>query len=205
MIRMPTKDPRIDEYINASADFARPILKHLRKLVHKASPEIEETMKWGFPHFDYKGILCSFAAFKSHCRFNFWKASLMKDPQQIMTQMEKASMGGFDKITSLSDLPSEEVFLEYMQEALKLNEEGVKVSAKPKAGAKKTYSIPQDLSAALSKNKSAKANFEAFSPSHQREYITWIEEAKTGATREKRLTTTIEWLEEGKSRNWKYK
>ena len=202
---MPTKDPRIDEYINASADFARPILKHLRKLVHKASPEIEETMKWGFPHFDYRGILCSFAAFKNHCRFNFWKASLMKDPENIMTQMEKASMGGFDKISSLGDLPSEETFLEYMQEAIKLNEEGVKVSAKPKAGVKKTYSIPEDLSAALSKNKKAKVNFEAFSPSHQREYITWIEEAKTDATREKRLTTTIEWLEEGKSRNWKYK
>ena len=202
---MPSKDSRIDEYINASADFARPILKHLRKLVHKANPQIEETMKWGFPHFDYKGILCSFAAFKNHCRFTFWKASLMKDPDNIMTQMEKASMGGFDRITSLSDLPTEETFLEYMQEAIKLNEEGVKVAAKPKAAVRKTYSIPEDLSAALSKNKKAKANFEAFSPSHQREYITWIEEAKTDATREKRLITTLEWLEEGKSRNWKYK
>jgi uncharacterized protein YdeI (YjbR/CyaY-like superfamily) len=202
---MSSKDSRIDEYIDASADFARPILKHLRKLVHKANPEIQETMKWGFPHFDYKGILCSFAAFKNHCRFNFWKASLMKDPQNIMSQMEKASMGGFDKITSLTDLPSEAVFLEYMQEAIKLNEKGVKVTAKQKAEVKKSYKIPEELSAALSKNKKAKANFEAFSASHQREYITWIEEAKTEATREKRLIAAIEWIQEGKSRHWKYK
>jgi uncharacterized protein YdeI (YjbR/CyaY-like superfamily) len=202
---MPSRDPRIDEYISAAAHFARPIMKHLRKLVHQASPEIEETMKWGFPHFDYKGILCSMAAFKNHCRFNFWKASLMKDPKNIMSQMENASMGGFDKITSLTDLPSDKVFLDYMREAISLNEEGVKVAAKAKAPLKKSLSIPEDLSSALSKNKTAKTTFEAFSPSHKNEYIAWIEEAKTEATREKRILTAIEWIEEGKSRHWKYK
>src|SRR5688500_6157076 len=190
---MPSRDPRIDEYIDAAADFARPIMKHMRKLVHQASPDIEETVKWGFPHFDHKGILCSMAAFKNHCRFNFWKASLMKDPKNIMYQMENASMGGFDKITSLSDLPSDKVFLDYIREAISLNEEGVKLAAKPKAPVKKSVSIPEDLSSALTKNKKAKTIFEAFSPSHKSEYVEWIEEAKTEATREKRILTAIEW------------
>jgi uncharacterized protein YdeI (YjbR/CyaY-like superfamily) len=198
-------DPRIDAYIAASADFAKPILQHIRKLVHKAHPDIEETMKWSFPHFDYKGMLCSMASFKNHCSFGFWKATLLKDEKQLLSVAENAGMGSFGKITSLKDLPPDKILLEYIKEAVALNEEGVKTPARVKITEKKTYDMPEELTRSLKKNKKAQATFEAFSPSQKKEYIEWIVEAKTEATREKRLTTAIEWMEEGRVRHWKYK
>lgn len=132
---MGTNDPRVDAYIAKSAEFARPILEHLRALVHKACPDVQETMKWSFPHFDYKGIVCSMASFKHHCAFGFWKASLMKDPHKILSSDE--AMGHLGKITSLNDLPSDRVMIAYIKEAAALNEAGVKVS-RPKPAAKKT-------------------------------------------------------------------
>jgi uncharacterized protein YdeI (YjbR/CyaY-like superfamily) len=202
---MPSKDPRIDAYINAAEDFAKPVLKHLRKLVHQACPEVEETMKWQFPHFVYKGILCSMASFKNHCVLAFWKASLMKDPKKILQVTEKTAMGSLGKLTSLKDLPPDNVLLDYLREAVKMNEEGLKVPARSKpAAATKALPIPAAFLAALDKNKKAKAAFEKLSPSHRKEYIQWISEAKTEVTRDKRITTAIEWISEGKSRNWKY-
>ena len=199
-------DPRIDAYIAAAADFAKPILEHLRKLVHKAHPDIQETIKWSFPHFEYKGLLCNMAAFKNHCSFGFWKAALIKDPDHLLAVTERTSMGSLGKLTSLKDLPSDKILIDYIKQAVRLNEEGVKSTAKVVGkGEKKPFKIPDDLTSYLAKNKKAKANFESFSPSHRYEYVEWIEEAKTEATREKRLTTAIEWLEEGKSRHWKYK
>ncbi|HYE53887.1 MAG TPA: YdeI/OmpD-associated family protein [Chitinophagaceae bacterium] len=201
---MPSKDPRIDAYIKKSAPFAQPILTHLRELVHKACPDVEETIKWGFPHFDYKGILCSMAAFKQHCNFGFWKGNLMKDDKQLLSRVGVTEMGYFDKITTLKDLPSDKILTAYIKEAAKLNEAGVKLPAKPKTTEKKPLETPPELQAALKKNKAAQIVFEGFSPSHKREYIEWITEAKTEATRDKRIATTIEWLTEGKSRHWKY-
>ncbi|HEY5614378.1 MAG TPA: YdeI/OmpD-associated family protein [Bacteroidota bacterium] len=196
---MPNKDPRIDAYIAKSADFAKPILKHIRKAVHTACPEVEETMKWSFPHFDYKGMLCSMAAFKEHCSFGFWKEKLVLGTNPG----SKDGMGSFGKITSIADLPSKKVFLSLMKKAVELNDAGVKVvRAKPKA--KKPLRVPPYLSAALKKNKKAQATFECFSPSHKREYLEWLTEAKTKDTRTKRLAITVEWLTEGKARNWKY-
>jgi uncharacterized protein YdeI (YjbR/CyaY-like superfamily) len=196
---MPTLDPRVDAYIDKSADFAKPILIHIRKLVHKACPDIVETMKWSFPHFDHKGTVCSMASFKQHCAFGFWKQSLM---EQDAFPAEKTAMGSFGRITSIKDLPPDKVMLRLVQQAVELNEKGVKVAKKPVE--KKELVIPKDLTAALSKNKSAKATFDKFAYSHKKEYVQWIEEAKTEATRNKRLATTVEWLSEGKSRNWKY-
>ena len=196
-------DPRIDEYIKKSVPFAQPILQHLRELVHKACPDVQETMKWSFPHFDYQGILCSMASFKQHCSFGFWKASMMSDPQQIINPVGKTAMGHFGKITSLKDIPPDKTIIAYLKEAMRLNEEGVKLPAKAKAE-KKDVETPEALVKALRKNKKAQTAFENFSPSHKREYIEWITEAKTDATRNKRIDTTIEWLTEGKSRNWKY-
>lgn len=200
---MPSRDPRIDAYIMKSAPFAQPIMEHLRKLVHKACPQVEETIKWGFPHFEYKGILCSMAAFKQHCSFGFWKAALMKDEHKVLKVADKHAMGHFDRITSLESLPADKILLAYIKEAARLNEEDVKLPAKAKAG-KKEIETPEELLKALKKNKAAHKAFENFSPSHRREYIEWITEAKTEATRDKRIQTTIEWLTEGKSRNWKY-
>jgi hypothetical protein len=132
------RNPRHDAYIKAAAPFAQPILTHLRELVHKACPEVEETIKWGFPHFDYKGVLCSMAAFKSHCAFGFWKSSLMKDSANVMAVENREAMGNFDRITSLEDLPGDKVLLAYIKEARKLNEDEVKLPPRKKTTEKKS-------------------------------------------------------------------
>jgi uncharacterized protein YdeI (YjbR/CyaY-like superfamily) len=196
---MPTVDPRVDAYIEKSADFAKPILRHIRKLVHKACPDIQETMKWSFPHFDHKGTVCSMASFKQHCALGFWKQSLM---EQDAFPADKTAMGSFGRITSVKDLPLDKVMIALIHQAVELNEKGIKVAKKPVD--KKELVVPADLTKALSKNKAAKAAFDKFSYSHKKEYVQWIEEAKTEPTRNKRLATTVEWLSEGKSRNWKY-
>jgi uncharacterized protein YdeI (YjbR/CyaY-like superfamily) len=198
---MASRDPRVDAYIAKSADFARPILTHLREVVHAACPDAEETMKWSFPHFQYKGLLCSMAAFKEHCAFGFWKSSLVMGEG---TEAEKA-MGQFGRISKLSDLPSKKVLTGYIKKAMELNEAGVKspTRSKPKAP-RPELAVPDDLAAALRANPAARATFDKFSPSHRREYIEWITEAKTPATRSRRLQTAVEWMAEGKPRNWKY-
>ncbi len=201
---MIKQDPRIDAYIAKAAPFAQTILQHIRKLVHKACPDITETMKWSFPHFEYKGVVCSMAAFKQHCAFGFWKASIMKDTNKIMQIKDRGAMGHFDRITSIKDLPTDKIMIAYIKEAVQLNEDGVKLPAKTKT-VQKEIVIPTDITAALKKNTKARKVFEAFSPSHKKEYIEWITEAKTEPTRIKRLNTMLEWLEEGKDRNWKYK
>lgn len=197
-------DPRIDQYIKKAQPFARPILEHIRALVHRACPEVQETMKWSFPHFDYKGILCSMAAFKQHCTFGFWKASLLKDPEQILTKVDKTAMGHFERITSVEDLPSDKILIAYIKEAAKLNEQGMKLPRKEKAPVSKIIEVPTELTVALRRNKKALKTFDEFSPSHRKEYIEWITEAKSDATKEKRIETAIEWLSEGKQRHWKY-
>ncbi|MBL0883796.1 MAG: YdeI/OmpD-associated family protein [Chitinophagaceae bacterium] len=201
---MNKQDPRIDAYIAKAAPFAQAILQHIRKLVHKACPDITETMKWSFPHFEYKGVVCSMAAFKQHCAFGFWKASIMKDPNKIMQIKDRGAMGHFDRITTVKDLPADKIMIAYIKEAVQLNEKGIKLPAKTKTTQKEIV-VPSAIIAALKKNTKAKKVFEAFSPSHQKEYIEWITEAKTEPTRIKRLNTMLEWLEEGKDRNWKYK
>ena len=202
--KMATKNSQVDKYIANAAEFAKPILWHLRELVHKACPEVAEKIKWGFPHFDYKGMMCSMASFKHHCAFSFWKAPVMKDKKLMANAKSETAMGHLGRITSLKDLPSDKVLLSYIKEAKKLNDDGVKLSAKPIANEKKELVVPDYFQKALKKNKSALKTFEDFSPSHKREYVEWITEAKSEATKIKRLTTAIEWLSEGKSRNWKY-
>jgi len=199
---MPAKSPAIDAYIAKAAPFARPILKKLRALFHKACPQISETMKWSFPHFEYQGIVGSMAAFKQHVSVGFWKAALMSDPEGLLKGVGNTSMAAI-KVSSLDELPSDGMLLAYIREAVRLNEEGVKIQ-RPKKGTIKPVEVPDFFIAALKKNKEAKATFEKFSPSHQREYVEWIAEAKQDATRQKRLATAIEWLAEGKPRNWKY-
>jgi uncharacterized protein YdeI (YjbR/CyaY-like superfamily) len=199
---MGKRDKRVDNYILKSADFAIPILSHLRELIHAACPEVEETMKWSFPHFDYKGVMCSMASFKQHCAFSFWKASLMKDKTLLANAKSETAMGHLGKIASLKDLPSDKKMIAYIKEAMNLNEVGVKV-VKPKM-VKKEIPVPDFFANALTKNKKAKKVFDDFSPSHRREYLEWITEAKTESTREKRMVTTLEWLADGKARNWKY-
>ena len=200
---MPAIEPRIDTYIENKAEFAKPILKHLRALVHKTCPAVEEKIKWGMPFFDYKGsTMCAMAAFKEHCRFIFWKAKLMKDPEGIMHVADKHSMGNIDKITSLKDLPSDKTLIAYIKEAMRLNEENIKLP--PKKATVRNLEMPADFAAALKKNKAANAVFEKFTPGKKKDYMEWISEAKTEATKTKRIETAVEWIAEGKSRNWKY-
>jgi uncharacterized protein YdeI (YjbR/CyaY-like superfamily) len=200
---MPATEKRIDAYIETKADFAKPILNHIRKLVHKACPEVEETIKWGMPFFDYKGSMCMMAAFKEHCTLGFWKAKLMNDPEGILQVADRAAMGNFDRITSLKDLPSDKIMIAYIKEAARLNEENIKVAPKKKVPVA-VLEVPVDLTAALKKNKQAKAVFDNFPPGKRKDYIEWITEAKTEATKLKRIETAVEWIAEGKGRNWKY-
>lgn len=196
---MGKKDPRIDDYIEKSAEFARPILRHIRKVVHAACPDVQETMKWSAPHFDYKGMMCGMASFNEHCSLGFWKGELIFNGKAT-----RDAMGHFGRITSLADLPSEKTLAGYIRKAMALNDEGVKAPHMVNRRTRSPLDAPGDLLAALRKNKRAHATFKDFSPSHRREYIEWITEAKTDATREKRLATAMEWIAEGKPRNWKY-
>lgn len=200
---MEHTDKRIDAYIAKAAPFAQPILEHLRALVHKAVPQATETVKWGMPFFEHEGPLCNMAAFKQHCAFGFWKASLLKDTHGLLQQMEKSAMGHLGQIRGLEDLPADKVLVAYLKEAAALNEQGVKAPAKA-AKAKEELEVPDYLRKALAKNKAAAKTFEAFSYSNKKEYLEWLTEAKTEETRIKRLDTAIEWMAEGKPRNWKY-
>ena len=197
---MPTKDPRIDAYIAKAADFAKPILSHIRKLVHAACPDVVETMKWSMPHFDQKGVICGMAAFKQHCALGFWKGELIFGSAAA----ENEAMGHFGRITSLADLPKDKVLLGYIKKAAELNEAGIKKPAPARSKVKKELIVPDYFLAALKKNKKALAAFENFSYSHRKEYVEWITEAKREETRAQRMATALEWLVKGKSRNWKY-
>jgi uncharacterized protein YdeI (YjbR/CyaY-like superfamily) len=196
---MGKRDPRVDAYIARSPDFAKPILEHIRAVVHEACPAVEETTKWSVPHFDYKGMMCGMAAFKAHCTFGFWKGSLVLGGDK----KDVDGMGQFGRLEKVSDLPAKKVLVGYIKKAMQLNDEGIKVdrAARPK---KPDLPVPDYMRNALRRNRKAKTTFDGFSPSHRREYIEWITEAKSEATREKRLETALEWLAEGKSRNWKY-
>jgi len=191
-------DPKVDQYIEKSADFAKPILEHLRSLVHEACPEVEEAIKWNFPNFVYKGILCNMASFKHHCTFGFWKAPLILD-----SDVADEAMGQFGKITSISDLPGDSVMIGYIKKAVELNEKGIKVPKKASA-TKKKLDIPNYFMVAIRENESALRTFNSFSNSHKKEYVEWVADAKTEETRDKRLATTVRRLSEGKERNWKY-
>ena len=195
---MGKRDPKVDTYIKKAAPFARPILTEFRDIVHASCPEVEEAMKWSFPHFVYTGMLCSMASFTRHAAFGFWKGSLVTGgPKQA------DAMGHFGRVTKRSDLPSRAVLAGFVKRAAALNDQGVKVARAPKS-APTPVRVPADLSAALKKHAGARTGFAGLSPSHKREYIEWITTAKTDDTRARRLAQAIEWMAEGKSRNWKY-
>lgn len=201
---MQQYDNRVDAYIVNSASFAKPVLEYIRQVVHEASPLITETIKWGMPFFEYKGPVCQMAAFKQHCAFGFWKASRLDDPQGAL-KIASQSAGSFNRITSIADLPSKQTLTAFILQAIALNEKGEKAPAKKAKPVQAALIIPGYFIDVLAQYPKAKQVFDKSSPSHKREYIEWITEAKTKPTRQKRMQTAIEWLAEGKSRNWKYK
>jgi uncharacterized protein YdeI (YjbR/CyaY-like superfamily) len=200
---MPKRDPRIDAKIDASPEFARPILKHLRELAHKGCPEAEETVKWGMPHFTYRGsILFGMGSFKAHIAMGFWLGHLI-----VGDKASEAAMGQFGRITSMKDLPPDKVILGFIKKAMALIEQGAKNptrSAESRSKPKPPPKAPAFLQAAFRGDAAAAAGFKGLPPGKQREYIEWLAEAKTAATREKRLAQALEWMAEGKGRNWKY-
>jgi uncharacterized protein YdeI (YjbR/CyaY-like superfamily) len=192
-------DPRIDAYIARQADFARPILEHLRRIVRDAAPAAQETIKWSMPHFTYKGrLFAGMAAFKAHASFGLWQAGAVLGE----TGSERDAMGQFGRLTSIADLPPEAELKALVGRAAALAEAGPK--PRPKKPPKPELATPVDLRAALDAEPKAAATFLAFSPSCRREYVEWVTEAKRPETRAKRLAQAVEWMAEGKRRNWKY-
>lgn len=197
-------NPQFDEYITKSADFAKPIMEYLRQIIHETCPEVEEIIKWGNPHFDYKGdMMCILAGYKHHCSFSLYKAELMSDKKIIESVKAGQKMGYMDKIKSLSDLPAKETLVAYIKEAMVLNENGVKkektVSEKPKV-----IEVPDYFNEVLIANPLVKEIFESKSASFRKDYLVWIIDAKTEATRQKRIEQSLEWIAEGKGRFWQY-
>lgn len=197
---MANKDPRIDAYIASAAPFARPILERFREAVHAGAPDASETMKWSFPHFVGKKILCSMAAFQAHCAIGF------RLGEQVVGDAAKPgeAMGHLGKIASLADLPPKKTLVAWVKAAAALDEAGTAPARKKPAAPKAPANVPDDLAKGLSKNAKARAFFESLPPGAKREYVEWIVEAKRDETRASRLATTLEWLAEGKRKNWKY-
>jgi uncharacterized protein YdeI (YjbR/CyaY-like superfamily) len=196
---MPRTDKRIDAYIAKAPDFAKPILTRVRALVHEGAPHCEETLKWGHPSFVQDGLLCGMAAFKEHCAVNFWKSALILGSDR----QTNGPAGVLRRIRSMKDLPPKRKFVGYVRRAVELNATGTKVP-RPPARPRQPITIPDEFRRALARNAAARRAFEGFSPSHQREYLEWITDAKQDATRERRIAQALEWLAEGKPRNWKY-
>lgn len=199
---MARKDPRIDAYIAKSPPFAQPILKHLRKVVHAGCPEVQETIKWNMPHFDYKGLLCGMGAFKAHCAFGFWREAALALGGQ---GEDSENMGQFGRLTSIADLPDETTLVGYVRKAVEIKDSGVKFPkvAKPPT-ARAPLKVPADFAKALQRDAKAKKTWDGFSYSHRKEYVEWITEAKRTETRRNRLATSLAWLADGKPRMWKY-
>lgn len=231
------RDPRIDAYIARAAAFARPILTHLRQVVHAGCPDVQETVKWGAPSFEHHGLLCGMAAFKQHCVFGFWKHELVVGADRAAAQSKGGSrdraagrgrgeskepsrrrgpgesrgsinasddaMGNFGRLTQVADLPPKRMLVALVRKAAKLNEDGVK-APRPAPRPKVDLVVPADLAAGLKKTLAAKTHFDGFSYSKRKDYIEWLTDAKTEVTRARRLATALEWIAQGKGRNWKY-
>jgi len=196
---MSSRNKRVDAYIAKSADFARPVLEHLREVAHAGCPDVVETIKWGVPAFEYEGLLCHMAAFKRHCTFGFWRHELVVGEDSRSSQ----AMGSFGRLTAIEDLSSRRELTSYLKKAMRVNtsdDRSRREKALPRVGIR----MPADFKAALAANPKALETYEGFAPSYKREYLEWITTAKREATRLKRIEQAVEWLAEGKRRNWKY-
>ena len=194
-----SRDPRIDSYIAKAQPFARPILEKVRERVHAAAPEAEETIKWGAPGFTLGGkILLMMAGFKAHAALNFWRGQELRG-----SEARRDAMGQFGKLKTIADLPPDAELDALIRQAAELAKTAP-APRKAKHGPKPPPPMHSEFASALAKAPTAKATFEAFPPSCRREYLEWIAEAKRDETRSKRISTAVEWLSEGKKRNWKY-
>jgi uncharacterized protein YdeI (YjbR/CyaY-like superfamily) len=201
---MAQLNSKVDEYIAKSEDFAKPILEYLRQIIHETCPDAAEDIKWGTPHYSYKDDhLCMIAGFKNHCSFSLYKAEFLKDKKIAESVKAGKKFGYMDKLKSVTELPSKEVLISLIKEAMTINEKGIKkektVSDKPKI-----IETPEYLLESLNANKKAKEVWESKSDSYRKDYLVWIIDAKTDATRQKRIEQSLEWIAEGKGRFWQY-
>ena len=199
-------DPKVTEYIENSADFARPILDHLRELIHRNCPDVVESIKWAIPHFDYKDdFMCVLASAKNHCSLTFIKSEFMSDPRFAGGKKVKPGQRFMSRITCMTELPSDEELTGFVKQAMDLNERGVKLDKTAKAApSSKPLDTPAYFLQALATNPVAQQVFENHSPSFRKNYIVWLESAKTMATRQRRIDEALEWIADGKGRFWKY-
>jgi uncharacterized protein YdeI (YjbR/CyaY-like superfamily) len=195
---MVTTDPRFDSYIQKAPEYARPILIELRKRVHAACPGVVETVKWSAPSFELDGLLAGMAAFKAYCSFGFWKEKLLRADKELAAVLEQVG-----RVATVKELPAKAAFAKLCKHAAELNTNGVVVPRAKKAP-KKPIAMHPSFARALGASKKAKGHFDAFSPSAQREYLEWIADAKKDDTRDKRIEQAVEWIGDGKRRNWKY-
>jgi uncharacterized protein YdeI (YjbR/CyaY-like superfamily) len=197
------RDPRIDDYISRSAEFAQPILRELRARVHAACPGVEESIRWGMPTFLHHGILAGMAAFKAHCAFNFWKSDLLAESAVGSKAGARESLEALGRMTRASDLPSKRLFAALAKEAVRLNAEGVK--APRAAGSARSEAAPHpEFARALRGNAAAREALAGLAPSARREYIEWVADAKRDETRARRIAQAVEQLADGKKLHWKY-
>lgn len=194
---MSGRSAEVDRYIERAPAHARPVLLELRDLVHSVCPTTEEAIKWGMPTFNHRGIFASMAGFKAHSTFRFWKAALLGGEGN-------AEIAALARIAAPADLPPRPALAELVRQAVALNEDGVASPRSNVSERRPEADVPADMMAALRGDPRALERFEAFSPSRRREYVEWITEAKRDATRTRRLAQAIEWIAEGKPRNWKY-
>lgn len=195
---MGTRDPRVDAYIDKAPAYAQPILAKLREVVHAACPDVEEDIKWGSPHFLHHGMLAGMAAFKAHACFGFWRAK-----ELFPDGGKDGAMGQFGKLTTVRDLPAKKELVALVRQAMALNESD---APRPKkAAGPRPAAVPSPAFArALKADRKAASAFAAFSPGQQREYVEWIDDAKREDTRARRIAQAVEWIAEGRKRNWKY-
>jgi len=199
-------DPKVTKYIENSEDFAKPILSHVRQQIHKNCPEVVESIKWAIPHFDYKGdFMCVLAAAKNHCSLTFIKSEFMSDTRFAGGKKVKPGQRFMSRITGMSELPSDEELASFIKEAMDLNDRGVKLDKTAKAApSRKPVETPAYFHEALLTNPAAKQVFETQSSSFRKNYIVWLESAKTDTTRQQRIAESLDWIAEGKGRFWKY-
>jgi uncharacterized protein YdeI (YjbR/CyaY-like superfamily) len=205
-LKNPEFNPKVDAYIAKAQPFAQPILTHIRELVHKACPEVEEAIKWSMPFFVVRGVVLGhMAAFKQHCALGLWGPEMNAILNEAGLHSENG-MGSLGKITSLKDLPADKKMLGYYRHAAELIVSGQRTKSlvRTAKSVKAAPEVPSELSAALKKNKAAAKVFAGFSASCKREYTDWIAQAKRPETKEKRVAQAVEWIAEGKQRNWKY-
>ena len=196
------RSKQVDDYIAQAAPFARPILRHLRQLIHRGCPEAEESIRWNHASFSYRGkLFAGLGTFKAHATFGFWHRDMEKILAQAGLHTDDAA-GLLGRLTSLNDLPNDRTMLRFIKAAVALQDSGKPARAVRKS--KPELPVPPLLADALRQNRRAAAAWEKFPPGAKRDYIEWITEAKRDETREQRLLTTIEWVGEGKRRNWKY-